>query len=79
MRSYKYNKFIFYILYQEYIINSEEAFEIVVLERLLKSLDIRVKDTKGRNVLHHGAIHGAFNKKLVHNLLVRDKSSWLIT
>jgi hypothetical protein len=34
----------------------------LVLERLLKCLDIRAKDTKGRNVLHHGAIHGAFNK-----------------
>lgn len=38
------------------------------LERLLQSLNIRAKDAKGRNILHHGAIHGAFNEKLTRFL-----------
>ncbi|KUL80754.1 hypothetical protein ZTR_09445 [Talaromyces verruculosus] len=44
----------------------------LVLERLLRSLDIRTKDAKDRNVLHHGAIHGAFNEKLTNFLRERD-------
>jgi ankyrin repeat protein len=44
----------------------------LVLESLLQSLDIRAKDAEGRNVLHHGAIHGAFNEKLTTFLRERD-------
>jgi ankyrin repeat protein len=40
----------------------------LVLERLLQVRDIRAKDNKGRNILHHGAIHGAFNKTLTNFL-----------
>ncbi|EED16472.1 ankyrin, putative [Talaromyces stipitatus ATCC 10500] len=38
----------------------------LVLKRLLQCFDIAAKDAKGRNVLHHGAIHGAFNKDLTN-------------
>ncbi|RAO74327.1 uncharacterized protein BHQ10_010339 [Talaromyces amestolkiae] len=44
----------------------------LVLERLLRSLDIRAKDAKDRNALHHGAIHGAFNENLTSFLRERD-------
>ncbi|KAF5014519.1 hypothetical protein F66182_14461 [Fusarium sp. NRRL 66182] len=44
----------------------------LVLEQLLRSLDIRMKDAKDRNVLHHGAIHGAFNEQLTEFLRERD-------
>jgi ankyrin repeat protein len=40
----------------------------LVLERLLQIRDIRAKDDTGRNILHHGAIHGAFNKNLTNFL-----------
>ena len=35
----------------------------LILKRLLQVQDIRAKDNKGRNILLHGAIHGAFNKE----------------
>ncbi|EED20926.1 ankyrin 2,3/unc44, putative [Talaromyces stipitatus ATCC 10500] len=40
----------------------------LILKHLLQYFDISAKDAKGRNVLHYGAIHGAFNKDLTNFL-----------
>ncbi|KAF3399519.1 hypothetical protein DPV78_006382 [Talaromyces pinophilus] len=49
----------------------------LVLMHLLQIFDIRAKDDNGRNILHHGAIHGAFNRKLTEFLRDADIFSLL--
>ncbi|QKX58041.1 uncharacterized protein TRUGW13939_05161 [Talaromyces rugulosus] len=45
---------------------------VTILEDLLKSgIDINAKDVEGRGIMHHGAIHGAFNKALTQFLQAR--------
>lgn len=44
----------------------------LVLMHLLQFFDIRAKDDNGRNTLHYGAIHGAFNRKLTEFLRDAD-------
>lgn len=42
------------------VIYQSDRENALVLERLLKcGIDIKAKDTDGRGILHHGAIHGA--------------------
>lgn len=40
----------------------------LILKRLLQVRDIGAKDIKGRNIIHYGAIHGAFSEDLTNVL-----------